>query len=162
MLKTLALEEKGTYALVLRCPKKVAVRVGSLGEISIDRGYLVYVGSAFGPGGLAGRLRHHLRRVGRPHWHVDYIRQHTEMLGVWLASGSRELEHRWSSEIAALPNAKRPHSGFGSSDCQCDAHLFHMRRSPRGGWFEPVLLDDSIPGGAEFCRTDRLAKALSP
>jgi hypothetical protein len=36
------------------------IRVGRLGNLRLQRGYYVYIGSALGPGGVHGRLGHHI------------------------------------------------------------------------------------------------------
>lgn len=51
----------GTYLLLLRVDSPCMVNVGRLGTATLGLGWVLYVGSAFGPGGLAARLRHHLR-----------------------------------------------------------------------------------------------------
>ncbi len=51
-----ALNKPGTYALVLACQKTGRVRIGRLGVLALQPGFYVYVGSAFGSGGLAARL----------------------------------------------------------------------------------------------------------
>lgn len=118
----------GTYALVLACRSQGTISVGRLGPLRLQPGFYVYVGSAFGPGGLAARLRHHVGIAKRPHWHVDYLRAHCELVAVWFAAGPRRREHAWARRLARLPAAQAPFPGFGSSDCSCPTHLF---------WFHP-------------------------
>jgi Domain of unknown function DUF123 len=64
----------GTYALVLRCSTTRTVRIGRIGTIRLMPGWYVYIGSAFGPGGLRARIGHHTARAARPHWHIDHLR----------------------------------------------------------------------------------------
>jgi len=123
----------GTYVLVLSCRSERRIRVGRLGPFRLRPGYYLYVGSAFGPGGLRARIGHHRRRALRPHWHIDYLRRYARLEAVWCAPGVR-AEHEWAAAIAALPGA-RGAPGFGSSDCSCPAHLF---------WFA-VLPDSPAP-----------------
>jgi Uri superfamily endonuclease len=80
--------QRGTYALVFRLARASDVCVGRLGRYSLRPAFYVYVGSAFGPGGLAARLEHHLGSLARPHWHVDYLRQAADLEEIWLADGS--------------------------------------------------------------------------
>jgi Uri superfamily endonuclease len=126
------LELPGTYALVFACPDPITPVVGALGPIRLDGGYLVYLGSAFGPGGLAGRLRHHLRPIMRPRWHVDYLHEGASLVGAWCATGPRELEHVWARALAGRRGFRIAHPRFGSSDCDCETHLLHVRRPPTG------------------------------
>jgi Uri superfamily endonuclease len=117
----------GTYALLLRCGRRRRVRVGSLGTIELPPGGLLYIGSAFGPGGLAARLGRHARLDHVRHWHLDYVRPFTALAGAWVCSSSQRLEHRWARAIAGLPGVSVPAARFGASDCRCPSHLFAMR-----------------------------------
>ncbi|KAB1196101.1 MULTISPECIES: DUF123 domain-containing protein [Haloferax] len=112
---------RGTYALVFRVPE-TTIEVGALGECELDAGGYVYVGSAFGPGGLRRVLRH--RRVASGdhdarHWHVDYLGGHTD---VELARVVCATDHDVECSVASALDAAAL-SGFGSSDCDCEAHL---------------------------------------
>lgn len=119
----------GTYALVLRASRNRRVRVGRLGWMQVRRGYYVYVGSAWGPGGLAARVGRHRRAVKRLHWHVDYLRRVTRLEEVVIAEGVA-IEHAWAARIAAQPGARVALPAFGSSDCTCPAHLYWFPRRP--------------------------------
>jgi len=120
---------RGTYILVLRACSHRSVRIGRLGTMVLEPGYYLYIGSAFGPGGLAARIRHHQRRTRRPHWHVDYLRRHTRLETVWCGHGQR-CEHEWAAAVAALPGASAALAGFGSSDCRCETHLYRFAAVP--------------------------------
>jgi Uri superfamily endonuclease len=114
---------------VLRCASTRAIRVGRLGTIRLRPGYYLYIGSAFGPGGLRARVAHHHYRAKRPHWHVDYLRRYARLESVWYASGARR-EHDWAAKVAAMPGAAMVLPGFGSSDCRCETHLYWFVESP--------------------------------
>ena len=120
----------GTYALLLEVERAGPLRIGRLGEIDFEAGAHVYVGSAFGPGGLAGRLGHHLAPVTRPHWHVDHLRRGARVVAVWTTTDPRRLECVWARAARALRGA-HPVAGFGASDCDCGAHLVALPRFPR-------------------------------
>ena len=47
--------QPGTYALVMASDLETEIRIGSLGSCRVKPGYYAYVGSAFGPGGLAAQ-----------------------------------------------------------------------------------------------------------
>ncbi|MEW5987932.1 MAG: GIY-YIG nuclease family protein, partial [Chloroflexota bacterium] len=92
---------RGTYILILWLPREERMAVGRLGTFTFPAGTYVYVGSAMGPGGLAGRLRHHRRPVTRPHWHVDYLRQRgVELREVWGVEDDTPSEHEWARQLA--------------------------------------------------------------
>lgn len=113
----------GTYCLILR--NRVAWRgpVGRLQDCGFAAGWYVYVGSAFGTGGLRARLRHHLRISGRPRWHIDYLRSHMDICEIWYSVSQRHAEvHRV------------PVSGLGHRTAGPPATCFSWRtnlRSPR-------------------------------
>jgi Uri superfamily endonuclease len=105
-------------------------QIGSLGRLGLQEGYYVYVGSAFGSGGLRARLGHHLRLSRRPHWHIDYLRRCGTMREIWFTAEAVRQEHRWAGIVASLPGAQVPMARFGASDCACAAHLFYFREPP--------------------------------
>lgn len=120
----------GTYVLILECIAPQQVQVGALGNLPLQPGWYLYVGSAFGPGGLKGRLAHHLTGNRPQHWHVDALKPVTFTKAVWFTDDSRHLEHNWASACLAMPGIMIPMKGFGSSDCRCPAHLFRATAYP--------------------------------
>jgi Uri superfamily endonuclease len=89
----------GTYALLLSSAADGVIRVGRLGDLRLQPGFYVYVGSALGPGGVRARLAHHMR-------------------------------------LAEMKATSVPLAGFGSSDCDCETHLFFFKRHPAKAGFE--------------------------
>ena len=120
----------GTYVLILHHDRARSLKVGSLGSIAVDPGWFAYVGSAFGPGGVAARCRHHHLVSDSPHWHIDYLRAVTSLQQIWFSHDQQRREHQWSELLGRSRGAKRPHSGFGASDCDCSSHLFHFCSIP--------------------------------
>jgi Uri superfamily endonuclease len=114
----------GSYALCLRLDSARSLTVGRLGEMVFSPGIYIYMGSAWGPGGLKARLGRHLRGDGIPHWHVDFLRAACRVMGYgFTADGDPRQECRWSQRLGALPGASYIR-GFGASDCRdCPAHL---------------------------------------
>jgi Uri superfamily endonuclease len=129
----------GTYALVLRCTRSVVVRVGRLGSMRTRPGFYVYVGSAFGPGGVRARVERHARRSGRPHWHVDHLRPVTRLREVWHSHDPLRREHDWARGVGSMQCAETELRGFGSSDCACPAHLFFFRERPSVHRFRRIV-----------------------
>lgn len=117
--------QTGSYALALNLPEPVSFTVGRLGLFSMQPAALIYVGSAFGPGGLSARVRHHLNLPLHPHWHLDYLRPYVEPLGCLFTSRARPLECRWAQIASACEYAFIPLRGFGAADCHtgCESHL---------------------------------------
>ena len=120
----------GTYALILVAKETRCLRIGRLGSLALRPGWYVYVGSAFGPGGLGARLAHHRKRAARPHWHVDHLRLHTQLARVWYTHDPVRREHQWARVMPRLPGAEAPLRGFGASDCACTSHLVRFARRP--------------------------------
>jgi len=120
----------GTYALLFSAKRGFSATVGALGTVRFSKGAYVYIGSALGPGGLGARLQHHLSRPNRPHWHLDYLHGRVKATAVWYSSSEERFEHDWANAIAALSGASGV-SRFGSSDCDCDSHLFHFATPPQ-------------------------------
>jgi Uri superfamily endonuclease len=115
----------GTYALILRATEAMVIHVGALGQMAVEPGWYIYVGSALGSGGLRGRLNHHLKPVAHPHWHVDYLRQGMELVEIWYQESQERLECAWARRLLALTGVRIPLKKFGASDCGCPAHLFY-------------------------------------
>lgn len=123
--------QKGTYALVLVSRSQKNIRIGRCGVLPLIPGFYIYVGSAFGPGGLKARLKHHIKRTTTPRWHLDYLRRHTRVSEVWYTHDEVRRESDWVKVIADIPKIQIPLPGFGSSDSNALAHLFYLAHKPR-------------------------------
>ena len=119
----------GTYVLVLSSPRTARIAVGKRLRLTLDEGCYLYVGSAFGPGGLDARLRRHQRGDGRRRWHVDYLRAVTTFVGAIVDRSSERREHLWAAELGASEGYTIV-PGFGCSDCHCATHLFQAVSGP--------------------------------
>ena len=116
----------GTYFIVLRCAAPYRRHIGALGSVRIRKGYYIYVGSAQGPGGIQARLGRHLLRSQKVHWHIDYLRRHLPVIAFGYLESTSVLEHEWARILAHCPRATTGIPRFGSSDCRCPSHLFHV------------------------------------
>lgn len=118
-------KQPGTYRLLWQVLQPARVQVGRLGELELVRGYYAYIGSAYGPGGLQARIRHHLRaHHPRPHWHLDYLRPYWQPLAQHWQLQQR-CECAWAQQLlaaGATPIAPR----FGASDCHCAGHGLYL------------------------------------
>jgi Uri superfamily endonuclease len=132
---------KGIYLLMLALDDELAdLAIGRLGRYNCAAGYYLYVGSAFGAGGLTARIAYHARMVkARPHWHIDYLRARARLIEVWCVGTSLRLECCWARGLAASPGVAVPIPGFGSSDNGCVSHLLYTARRP-----SPRLLTESL------------------
>ena len=142
--------EPGTYALALRLDEIHHLVIGALGPWTFPAGCYLYVGSAWGPGGLRARLSRHLRGDGRPHWHIDVLRRVGTPAALWLAP-QEHLECIWARYLAAQPEVTIPVPRFGASDCHCPSHLFLLTheaealRLPQQPAFLPLRRGTSAP-----------------
>jgi Uri superfamily endonuclease len=132
-------DDSGTYALLLRADERRQIEVGALGSMELQPGTYVYVGSAFGPGGLRARVQRPVRGDGALHWHVDYLRAATTLDAVWYTHDANRRECTWASVFRSLPGATVPCEGFGASDCNCSAHLAWCEAGPSRSAFRTRL-----------------------
>lgn len=137
--------EPGTYAFIFRL-EPGAYTVGALGAVELAGGQYLYVGSAFGPGGLCSRVARHWEGPGKRRWHLDYL-QPRQPVVLWYTTDRRRREALWARVAAALPGAEPAVTGFGASDRPGATHLLRlasipsledfrdriMRRAPRHG-----------------------------
>jgi Uri superfamily endonuclease len=132
---------KGTYLLILQLDQSLdQLPVGRLGTFTFPPGYYLYVGSAFGAGGLTARLNHHqqLEKV-RPHWHIDYLRPHTHLREIWSIVSRQRLEGFWCQSL--VKHFDVPVRGFGASDSPCVAHLLYSSIFPAANQLSCTLFE---------------------
>ncbi|MCE4625406.1 MAG: GIY-YIG nuclease family protein [Desulfurococcales archaeon] len=116
---------RGTYLLLLKTEGQALVKVGALGEIGLPKGFLVYVGSALGAGGVLRRVARHFSSTKTMRWHIDYITPSAAkpLLAVAICWPSRlETEVARRCSLLCTPVGR----GFGSSDDRTvSSHLFY-------------------------------------
>jgi Uri superfamily endonuclease len=127
--------QSGTYTLVFSSSTEKPVPIGKLGTLLLKPGFYAYVGSAFGPGGLKARIKHHIKHSSRPHWHLDYLSPALTLCEIWYTHDQIRREHQWAAIHLQSRGAILPLSGFGSSDCRCPSHLFFYNSKPCGSHF---------------------------
>ena len=128
---------KGVYALLVRLEAPLELGVGKLGPVKLPAGYCLYFGSAMG--GLAGRIRWHLRRRKKLRWHIDYLTSIAVPEEVWWMECEERAECDWAAAGLLLPGASTPAPGFGASDCRCGSHLVHVPQRPTPAEFRTLL-----------------------
>jgi Uri superfamily endonuclease len=124
------MSETGNYVLLLHLPADEKLTIGKLGTFNFPAGWYAYVGSAFGSGGLVGRLKHHLEPVERPHWHIDYFRRAARLQEIWLSPSLERREEAWVDLMLAIPGATVVVEGFGASDSDRESHLIYFDVRP--------------------------------
>ena len=135
-MKFSLLANQGTYILILNLPVVTRIRTGALGTLRFSKGIYAYVGSAFGPGGLRARLRHHLLLPAEPRWHIDYLRGHADIREIRFTTDRHRVECEWADVLAELSGSSQPAPGFGASDCHCLTHLFYLPGKPQINLFK--------------------------
>ena len=111
---------KGSYLLLLELENDKTIPIGKLGEITFNKGFYIYVGSALN--GLEQRIKRHLRENKKIHWHIDYLLQYAKIINVFY----KENNIREECHIAKKLDKKLlPTPSFGCSDCICKSHLFY-------------------------------------
>ena len=131
--------KKGTYALIFQANQAFAREVGRLGNFVGDAGSYIYVGSAFGPGGVYTRVSHHLKLSSNPHWHLDYIRPFLKPIAVCYSYCATRHEHQWATTIGDMDDVEIPMHKFGASDCSCRTHLFYFRKISKTSILQQAL-----------------------
>ena len=116
----------GTYAVIMKLAKFAEIEIGKLGTFAFSPGYYIYVGSAFGPGGLKARLGRHLRKEKKLKWHIDYITQIMTVADVKFAKTAENEECVWTHALSENEGTF-PIKGFGASDCKCFSHLLFFK-----------------------------------
>ena len=114
---------------------------------SLKKGYYIYVGSA--KKGLTSRIKRHLRKKKKLHWHIDYLTKEAKKIKAIPIRSCEPLECRIAQRLSSLG---KPISGFGSSDCKCNSHLFYFEQDPiKDPKFQELIID---------FRINRLSKLL--
>jgi len=125
----------GAYVLAIRLDRPVEIRARSLAAASLLPGWYAYAGSARGPGGLAARIRRHLRTDKTLRWHIDRLTIAAAEIEALAFPGDNECA--LLARLLETPGAAVPLPGFGSSDCRaCPAHLVAL--AGRLGWDAPA------------------------
>ncbi|MCK5305403.1 MAG: GIY-YIG nuclease family protein, partial [Candidatus Heimdallarchaeota archaeon] len=118
---------KGTYLLFIKISGAVEISIRGK-TFFLNEGYYIYIGSAFGAGGLPSRLHRHLRKIKKKHWHIDQITtsKFSEIIGIGTLLKQR-VECELSKIIGDIEKTV-PIVGFGNSDCEkrCKSHFFRV------------------------------------
>ena len=121
---------KGSYILIMYVQQQSIVEIGRKGSMTLQPGFYLYVGSAFGPGGLCARVGRHARDEKPLRWHIDYLRQKAGLVAVYFSTDQKHLEDDWAESIENWPDTQVPLAGFGASDSHALSHLFFCPEQP--------------------------------
>lgn len=123
-------DQPGTYVLVFQSSINKRLTIGRLGALDVVPGFYLYIGSAFGPGGLRARTGRHRRKNTVKRWHIDTLKSWIHLAEIWFTEDPVHREHQWAGWFASDDEWIVPLPGFGSSDCRCPGHLFHAAAPP--------------------------------
>ncbi len=115
---------KGTYCIIFKLKNKLTITVKSGKTYTLQRGTYIYVGSAWNGGGIESRVKRHLKKDKKKHWHLDFITTTKEFEAQKVITIPNK---KAECEVASLLN--RNYIGiekFGCSDCSCFSHLFKI------------------------------------
>ena len=144
---------RGAYCLLLMLDCDARITVGKLGRFEFKKGVYAYVGSA--QGGVESRVKRHLKKRKRLHWHIDHLLQKAEVLCVLSTpASSKDVECRMASSLMKCEGARSLVRGFGSSDCECVSHLIYLGDGDVEWIAESVSLQLSMLDGAYQRSTD--------
>jgi sugar fermentation stimulation protein A len=118
--------DRGSYLLIIHLDKHLETSVGSLGSLSFEKGYYVYVGSAMKA--LTARIERHKRKRKTLFWHIDYLREQGQVVHAIPIRSASPIECEIAESLQKISDG--PVERFGASDCQCDSHLFYMEANP--------------------------------
>ena len=111
-------------------------------------GIYLYIGSAFGSGGLRARIAHHRKIATRPHWHIDYLRPKTSLKSAWYSCDADKREHLWAEVAGEMDGATVLLGRFGARDCSCATHLFYFAKMFDEACFKKLLIERCPGHGA--------------
>ena len=141
----------GTYVVVMRLPNDVVLRIGRLGTFWLPKGYLLYVGSAMGGGGVRSRTNRHQDPSAVKLWNVDHVKAVARPVEIWWTHDTARVECDWAMALASMHGYCCPTSGFGANDCKaCPAHFFHRSTKPECDEFAGAL--GAAPARSEVLR----------
>lgn len=115
---------KGIYVLIFLLHESAIVSVGALGKTFFEKGLYAYVGSA--QSGLKHRLNRHLRRNKQRFWHIDFLLSNdcVRILQIFYKNANKSEECKHAKKLVSLGISVKD---FGSSDCNCESHLFRIK-----------------------------------
>ena len=112
---------KGCYCLIIEVDKNQYLKIGKKLKIDFKKGYYVYVGSAMN--NLESRVKRHLSKTNKLHWHVDYLLKNNEIIEV-IYNLDEKVECDISQKLAKNNTFIKD---FGCSDCDCESHLYYFK-----------------------------------
>ena len=112
---------KGCYCLVIRLENDKRLKIGKKLKIDFKKGTYVYIGSAMN--NLEYRVKRHLSKTKKLHWHIDYLLKYGKIVEIIY-----NLDKKVECELALKLIEKNEYiQDFGCSDCDCESHLIYFK-----------------------------------
>lgn len=112
---------KGCYCLIIEVDTSKNLKIGKNLKIEFKKGYYVYIGSAMN--GLKSRVKRHLSKSKKLHWHIDYLLKYFKVREV-IYNVDEKVECEISNELS---KNNEYIENFGCSDCDCNSHLYYFK-----------------------------------
>ncbi len=113
---------KGAYVLAVRLDQTVHIDTPIAVAGQLTPGWYLYLGSAWGSGGIRARVGRHFRHRKKKHWHIDQLTAASVDIVALAVVNGHECEL-----VAKLLQSRHFNvalTGFGSTDCRrCESHL---------------------------------------
>jgi Uri superfamily endonuclease len=116
----------GSYILFIHIIEQIPVSFRRKTAV-LEPGYYLYIGSAYGGGGLSSRLHRHIRKSKKKHWHIDQVTmsKSSSIEGIAVSIG-KDNECEIAQKLSKIEGMNSI-EGFGNSDCNsCSSHFFKL------------------------------------
>ncbi len=148
--------EKGNYILQMELRGSAEIAIGAARKHTFIAGFYLYIGSAYGGGGMQSRINRHLDKEKKLHWNIDYLTNRANIVSVWTITPPASIEHTIAARIFKNNILTAAMERFGSADCNCATHLFYSPKKISLKKINMLLLPvASLFGGFEDYR-DRI------
>lgn len=111
---------KGCYILVIRLNSDLNLNV-SKNFWNLKKGIYTYIGSAMNS--IEARVARHLSQKKKKHWHIDYLLERAEIVGVVFLPCNRRCEEEVSRFFEKHFVGIK---GFGASDLRVSSNLYFI------------------------------------
>lgn len=119
---------KGVYLLIIEIIKPLTITIRDM-RYKLEPGHFIYVGSAWGSGGLTSRIARHIKKDKKIHWHIDQVTS-TPLSAVKTICFLPGAPSNYESKIARILSTKLDFiPGFGSTDRRRDSSHFFICRT---------------------------------
>ncbi len=121
--------KSGIYILEIFAELPFNLSIKKFSEVDFHKGYYYYIGSA--QKNFHHRIKRHLTRDKKIHWHVDHLTTITsnDIKRIFYSENKpKDFETDLAIEFSEFPDITIPAKGFGNSDDpKAESHLFYSK-----------------------------------